>query len=655
MRAKQIKIWTRKRATAMAEPDSNDQTIPSDEHRCAESNAQEPIQYTLPSKQRPITAVGKSLEGAIIGERFRVLERIGAGGMSEVYKAENTILQKLVAIKVLNTQQELEAIERFQQEAKAISSLDHRNIVKVYAFGSHENDRLYLVMDFLEGNSLADILLEETRVTWRRVVNYAIQICDGLEQAHSRGVIHRDLKPSNIIITSEQDNHEVVKIVDFGIAKLTEESGKKVKNLTQLGNTCGSPPYMSPEQCMGERTDARTDVYSFGIMLYELLSGERPITGRTALELMENHLHRTPEFFERVCPATHIPDSLEAIVRKCLEKDCRDRYQSMADVRDALKLVGSSSDEEAEMEAANQKAFGSAKDIERKKNSIRGVVGVAAILIATLFCIRLMPQQTSVDRLEKDIAAVKVIDTTGLQNMFQRLAEIMAAGVKDRQQVADCVRLLKHKVDSLPPSFGRYEFQIQIVNFYRALGKAADAQSLRNKTIASLEGLINEQMKTEKRNYEELESASKQLLELCKDDPNQQDRRLGTYCTLAKIYFDENKIAESEQAEKAAMAIVNSDSRKGDSNFNPLSKILVLQELAGFYIRAQKLHDAENILLYELQLCKKFGNVRASGWDPKSLSKIISSQLIHYYLSEGKKDEAALAADLSKDIQSGEN
>ncbi|MBX9568633.1 MAG: hypothetical protein K2X77_07035 [Candidatus Obscuribacterales bacterium] len=193
------------------------------------------------------------------------------------------------------------------------------------------------------------------------------------------------------------------------------------------------------------------------------------------------------------------------------------------------------------------------------------------------------------------------------------------------------------------------------VNFYLALGKAADAQSLRNKTIASLEGLINEQMKTGKRNYEELESASKQLLELCKDDPNQQDRRLGTYCTLAKIYFDENKIAESEQAEKAAMAIVNSDSRKGDSNFNPLSKILVLQELAGFYIRAQKLHDAENILLYELQLCKKFGNVRASGWDLKSLSKIISSQLIHHYLSEGKKDEAALAADLCKDIQSGEN
>ncbi|MBX9568641.1 MAG: serine/threonine protein kinase [Candidatus Obscuribacterales bacterium] len=642
----------------MAEPDSNDHTVPSADHSCAEGNAQGRIEYTLPSKQRPITAVGKSLEGAILGEKFKVLERIGAGGMSEVYKAENTILQKLVAIKVLNTQQELEAIERFQQEAKAISSLDHRNIVKVYVFGSHENDRLYLAMDFLEGKSLADILLEETRITWRRVIHYAIQICDGLEQAHSRGVIHRDLKPSNIIITSEQDNHEVVKIVDFGIAKLTEESGKEVKNLTQLGNTCGSPPYMSPEQCMGERTDARTDVYSFGIMLYELLSGQRPITGRTALELMENHLHQAPEFFERVCPATHIPDSLEAIVRKCLEKDCRDRYQSMADVRGALKLVGSSSDEEAELEATNQRAFGSAKDIEitqRKKNSIRGVVGVAAILIATLFCVRLMPQQTSADRLEKDIAAIKVNDTTGLQNMFQRLAEIMAAGVKDRQQVADCVRLLKHKVDSLPPSFGRYEFQIQIVNFYRALGKAADAQSLRNKTIASLEGLINEQMKTGKRNYEELESASKQLLELCKDDPNQQDRRLGTYCTLAKIYFDENKIAESEEAEKAAMAIVNSDSRKGDLNFNPLSKILVLQELAGFYIRAQKLHDAENILLYELQLCKKFSNLRASGWDPKSLSKIISSQLIHYYLSEGKKDEAALAADLCKDIQSSEN
>src|SRR5579883_3021279 len=170
-----------------------------------------------PSPQYVVQPETEDLIGSVIDGRFRIVSRLGKGGMSEVFKAEHLILQQMVALKVLLPRQQAKAnsVDRFQQEAKAISSLDHPNIVKVHAFGVHQESRLYLAMDFLDGKSLSEVLEIEGALPWSRVLNLGIRIAEGLEHAHSRGIIHRDLKPSNIILQIDEKGNENPKIVDF--------------------------------------------------------------------------------------------------------------------------------------------------------------------------------------------------------------------------------------------------------------------------------------------------------------------------------------------------------------------------------------------------------------------------------------------------------
>ncbi len=278
------------------------------------------------------------LVGTVLDERYEILSRLGEGGMSVVYKARHKLLDKLVAIKVLHGHLtgNKEILQRFQQEARALSSLSHPNILSVSAFGVSPEGRLYLVMDLLEGRSLSAIIQEEGPPGQQSSQKIFVEVCDALAYAHAMGVIHRDLKPSNIIIVGDPEQEGQVKLVDFGIAKVLPQEGSAAQPLTQAGALFGSPPYMSPEQCLGQTPDCRSDIYSLGCLMYEVLTGRQPLTGDTALDTMYRQVSQIPLPFASVLPANKISPGMEAIVFRAMEKQPAKRYQNPLELKEDL-------------------------------------------------------------------------------------------------------------------------------------------------------------------------------------------------------------------------------------------------------------------------------------------------------------------------------
>jgi serine/threonine protein kinase/tetratricopeptide (TPR) repeat protein len=279
--------------------------------------------------------------GSIIEEKYEILEVLGGGGMGVVYKAKHLLMHRTVAIKMLLPEVVASdiALARFQQEAQAASSLSHPNILAVFDFGQTADGKPYLVMDFLEGKSLSEILEEDGYLPLPRAVPIFVQICAGLAHAHQKGVIHRDLKPANIMLVDFEGTGDFVKIVDFGIAKLLprQDGDGTPMELTHTGQIFGSPLYMSPEQCRGTALDARSDIYSLGCVMYRIVAGESPFMGQDALEAMFKQVNDNPRPFSTCCPEMEVPESFEAIVMKMLQKDPADRFQSMLQVRKALE------------------------------------------------------------------------------------------------------------------------------------------------------------------------------------------------------------------------------------------------------------------------------------------------------------------------------
>jgi len=269
--------------------------------------------------------------GQVFGEHYEILSVLGRGGMSVVYKAKHKLMDRIVAIKVLRGDSDKFAIERFKHEAQAASALSHPNIISIYEFGILEG-QAFLVMDCLEGQNLSEILQKDVRIPVERAINIFRQVCSGLEHAHKKGVVHRDLKPSNLCLVLGDGGTEIVKIVDFGIAKLLPEGGKEQTRLTQTGEVFGSPLYMSPEQCLARPLDSRSDIYSLGCLMYESLIGSVPLEGETAYETMNMHVSKTPDPFIKRAPDLRINSSIEALVFRCMEKKPDDRYQSVSEI-----------------------------------------------------------------------------------------------------------------------------------------------------------------------------------------------------------------------------------------------------------------------------------------------------------------------------------
>ncbi len=293
---------------------------------------------------QPRTSAVAILTGKKVSH-YRVLEVLGGGGMGVVYKAEDLKLGRRVALKFLPEEvvSDAKALERFEREARAASTLDHPNICTIYEFGEHEGQP-FIAMSLLEGQTLRDqIAARVAPFTTDELLNLASQIGDGLAAAHDKGIIHRDIKPANIFIT----NRNEAKILDFGLAKLTDAGDRggipqeetrtaaaHDLSLSLTGVAMGTAPYMSPEQVRGEKLDARTDLFSFGLVIYEMATGKQAFSGDTAPALHEAILNRTPvearEFNHE------LPPRLEEIIDRALEKDRNFRYQSAAEMRTDL-------------------------------------------------------------------------------------------------------------------------------------------------------------------------------------------------------------------------------------------------------------------------------------------------------------------------------
>lgn len=333
-----------------------------------------------------------SLVGKRAGGKYEVLALVGRGGMGTLYSGRHVEIGRKVAIKVLHKDfRKTDAYLRFKQEAKMAATLSHNNICSVYDFGEFDDGTPYLVMDLLEGKTLGEIRKEQGHLPWKRAVNICVQICDALSHAHSKGILHRDLKPSNVMIQEDGAN-ENAKLVDFGIAKSLDADSPQ---LTSTHESMGTPYYMSPEQCKAQKVDHRSDIYSLGCLMYEILTGRPPFMAEDALQAMFAHVTAEPESSRRVAPNADIPEQLDRMVLKAIRKDPNERFQSAEEMKQAiLAASGESSNvasarepaapSKAKEEAARPEAAGKqgARKLVLPAVVVAILIGIAAFLQA---------------------------------------------------------------------------------------------------------------------------------------------------------------------------------------------------------------------------------------------------------------------------------
>lgn len=299
-----------------------------------------------PEDQTPLqadsTIAGETAVDPLIGhtldEKYRLESRLGIGGMGTVYRARHLLIDRPVAVKVLNPRfvEDEAARTRFRREAKAAGRLQHTNAVTVTDFGQSSDGYVYLVMELLEGRTLREVLAKEAPLDTARSVSLMLQVSAAVAAAHEAGIIHRDLKPANIFIVQHSEVPAVVKVLDFGIAKLAADSldDDDHKTLTQVGAMIGTPRYMSPEQCNGDDLTPAADVYSLGVILYELLTGTVPFSGTSPLAIAMKHTSENPRSPREF--VSSIPVALEKIVLRTLEKKPEDRPANAAEFRKEL-------------------------------------------------------------------------------------------------------------------------------------------------------------------------------------------------------------------------------------------------------------------------------------------------------------------------------
>jgi serine/threonine protein kinase len=367
---------------------------------------------------------------------YRIVAKLGGGGMGVVYEAEDQRLGRRVAVKFLPEElaQNPQARERFQREARAASALNHPNICTVYDIGEHEN-QLFIVMECLEGTTLK-YRIEGKPMSAEQIVDFGAQVADALEVAHAAGIVHRDLKPANLFLTKRGQ----AKILDFGLAKVAsgtvpqlEPAGGSLAtvaideaHLTIPGSALGTVAYMSPEQARGEELDARTDLFSFGAVLYEMATGRQPFTGNTSAIIFDAILNKPPTSSVRINP--DLPAHLESVIDKCLEKDRTLRYQTASDLRADLQRLKRDT-QSSKIAAVSAPIVGAPRDQESRSRTRSwpiltmvaavAVVAVIAVLVAAYSAgwfrtqrpftqAELKPQQLTANSSEDPVAVASI-------------------------------------------------------------------------------------------------------------------------------------------------------------------------------------------------------------------------------------------------------
>jgi serine/threonine-protein kinase len=275
----------------------------------------------------------------LVADRYRIIRKLGEGGMGSVYLAEHVVIEKKFALKVLALElaRRSDLVARFLQEARSASRIGHENVIDISDFGQTNDGLVYIAMEFLDGKDLGEIVRGQGAMEWKQAREIALQICRALRAAHDKGIVHRDMKPENIFLIQREGQPHFVKILDFGIAKVMglDPNGPR---LTRTGMIFGTPEYMAPEQAEGKDTDHRADIYAVGCILYHLITGQTPFIAESFMTMLTKHLMEDP-----VPPSVRRPDiaitpEMDGLVLKALEKDREKRWQSMAELLDAISV-----------------------------------------------------------------------------------------------------------------------------------------------------------------------------------------------------------------------------------------------------------------------------------------------------------------------------
>jgi serine/threonine-protein kinase len=281
------------------------------------------------------------MEESLVGKRlfgeYRATKKLDEGGMGAVYLLEQEQIDQRIAVKVLHGRaaHNDELVKRFNREAKTVSMLTHPNIIRVFIFGRTEDGLIYLAMEYVQGKSLREVL-EAGPLDELRAIHLMKQTLSALAEAHELGIVHRDLKPDNILLTQYRGTDDFVKVLDFGIAKVKEPAGSNQQKLTQAGVVYGTPEYLSPEQAQALELDARTDLYSMGVILYEMITGQVPFNAPTAVAILTAHVFEQPKRPSEVAPGRVSPE-MEKIILKAMAKKTSERFQSANEFLQALE------------------------------------------------------------------------------------------------------------------------------------------------------------------------------------------------------------------------------------------------------------------------------------------------------------------------------
>ena len=348
--------------------------------------------FAAPSQELVESPLEKTLHLPNLSPTYEALSFIGEGGMGSVWKVRENSTGRLFAVKILRRElaQDPGSVKRFEQEVRAASELTHPNLVFVHGSDRMSDGTPYMVMRYIEGSDLSDIVRDEIALPLFRVMPIFTQAAEALKHAHAQGVIHRDLKPSNIIVTRVEDGSEHIRIVDFGIAKMISPGMNP--ELTQTGEVFGSPLYMSPEQCDGLKIDITSDIYSLGCVVYFMICGQPPFNDKTPLKIMMGHLQSKPKPMSTVRPEMFIPKELNTIVMKCLEKNPNQRYQSMQALLRDISIVSAKYPARTSIRS-NTLQTGLHKAAEQQRRFVTsaiigaasGVTGLLAFLAVMLF------------------------------------------------------------------------------------------------------------------------------------------------------------------------------------------------------------------------------------------------------------------------------